>query len=127
MSVNPLFPCYDLTRTWLQMTRPVAPEEATTLSRAREGVTIRRVASHDNGVPVADVEGVYTLAEYRVAETEYDANRAKILATRVRLTDGLRALGFEVLPSHANFVWATRGDRPVEGARRPVERAAPWA
>ena len=55
---------YDLTRTWLQMTRPVAPEEATTLSRARPGVTIRRVASHDNGLPVAaDLQVVHEMLE----------------------------------------------------------------
>jgi histidinol-phosphate aminotransferase len=40
--------------------------------------------------------------------------RAKILATRARLTKDLRVLGFEVLPSQANFVWATRADRPVK-------------
>jgi histidinol-phosphate aminotransferase len=40
--------------------------------------------------------------------------RAKILATRARLTEALRTLGFEVLPSQANFVWARRADRPVE-------------
>ena len=26
----------------------------------------------------------------------------------------LRALGFDVLPSHANFVWSTHPDRPVK-------------
>jgi histidinol-phosphate aminotransferase len=40
--------------------------------------------------------------------------RAKIVATRERLTESLRRLGFDVLPSHANFVWARRGDRPVK-------------
>jgi histidinol-phosphate aminotransferase len=40
--------------------------------------------------------------------------RTKILATRDRLTEMLRGLGFEVLPSHANFVWAQRADRPVK-------------
>ncbi len=32
-------------------------------------------------------------------------NRAKIIATRVRLTDGLNELGFRTTTSHANFVW----------------------
>ncbi|MFM8572081.1 MAG: histidinol-phosphate transaminase [Pirellula sp.] len=40
-------------------------------------------------------------------------NVAKILATRARLIPRLRQLGFDVTESHANFVWATRGDRPV--------------
>ena len=42
------------------------------------------------------------------------ANRAKILATRARLSKELVALGYDVTPSQANFVWATRRDRPVE-------------
>jgi histidinol-phosphate aminotransferase len=41
-------------------------------------------------------------------------NTAKIVQTRARLTGGLRALGFDVLPSEANFVWARRTDRPVQ-------------
>lgn len=36
------------------------------------------------------------------------ANRAKILATRARLTAELRRLGFDVVDSQANFVWTTR-------------------
>jgi histidinol-phosphate aminotransferase len=36
-------------------------------------------------------------------------NRAKILVTRRRLEEGLTALGFEVLPSSANFVFARLG------------------
>jgi histidinol-phosphate aminotransferase len=40
--------------------------------------------------------------------------RAKILATRERLTESLCGLGFDVMPSHANFVWARRADRPVK-------------
>jgi histidinol-phosphate aminotransferase len=39
---------------------------------------------------------------------------AKIVATRTRLTTELRKLGFDVLPSQANFVWATRADCPVK-------------
>jgi histidinol-phosphate aminotransferase len=42
------------------------------------------------------------------------ATRAKILATRARLSKELVALGYDVTPSQANFVWATRRDRPVE-------------
>lgn len=34
-------------------------------------------------------------------------NRAKIIATRTWMTDKLRALGFTVTDSHANFVWCT--------------------
>jgi histidinol-phosphate aminotransferase len=38
----------------------------------------------------------------------------KILRTRERLAQGLLDLGFDVLPSQANFVWAIRTDRPVQ-------------
>ena len=39
-------------------------------------------------------------------------NRRKIIATRSRLDAGLRQLGFDVVPSQANFVWATHPHRP---------------
>jgi histidinol-phosphate aminotransferase len=57
-----------------------------------------------------------SLAGARAAIEDQDhmlAARAKIILTRSRLTDALRRLGFDVLPSQANFVWATRTDRPV--------------
>ncbi|WP_417849877.1 histidinol-phosphate transaminase [Thalassoglobus sp.] len=34
-------------------------------------------------------------------------NRAKILSTRSRLTESLKTLGFDPVPSQANFVWTT--------------------
>lgn len=40
-------------------------------------------------------------------------NRAKILATRARLTRGLRELGFSVTDSQANFVWCGHPNRPA--------------
>ncbi len=49
-----------------------------------------------------------------LADQEYlHETRTKILATRARLTNELVGLGFVVLPSEANFVWA-RCDRPVK-------------
>ena len=39
-------------------------------------------------------------------------NRNAIIATRSRLTDGMRALGFHAEDSQANFVWCTHPDRP---------------
>ncbi len=44
----------------------------------------------------------------------YAGLRSKILATRGRLTVALAELGFRVTPSHANFVWCRRTDRPVK-------------
>ena len=48
--------------------------------------------------------------------------RAKIIATRVRMTQELTALGFDVLPSHANFVWCRRSDRPVKPIYEELKR-----
>jgi histidinol-phosphate aminotransferase len=42
------------------------------------------------------------------------ANRAKILATRARLYEGLQKLGFAAVESQANFVWAPHSSRPVQ-------------
>jgi histidinol-phosphate aminotransferase len=40
-------------------------------------------------------------------------SRARIVATRARLTSELNQLGFSVQPSQANFVWCTHLERPV--------------
>jgi histidinol-phosphate aminotransferase len=40
--------------------------------------------------------------------------RAKILATRSRLTEQLRGLGFAAIDSQANFVWAPHPEREVK-------------
>ena len=42
------------------------------------------------------------------------ANRAKVLATRNRLTAGMRELGFEPVASQANFVWCPHPTLPVK-------------
>jgi histidinol-phosphate aminotransferase len=44
---------------------------------------------------------------------------AKIVATRRRLTDGMRSLGFDAVESQANFVWCTHSSRP----HRPIYEA----
>ncbi|MEX2558728.1 MAG: histidinol-phosphate transaminase [Pirellulales bacterium] len=41
------------------------------------------------------------------------ANTAKIIASRARLTEGLGRLGFEPVPSQANFVWSPHPAAPV--------------
>lgn len=60
---------YDNVRTWLQMTRPVTPDEADTLPAPRAGVTVSRVAIHDNGMPVAaDLRTVHRMLEESFAD-----------------------------------------------------------
>jgi len=39
-------------------------------------------------------------------------NRARIIATRSRLADAMRSLGFHAQESQANFVWCTHPERP---------------
>jgi histidinol-phosphate aminotransferase len=46
-------------------------------------------------------------------------NRAKIIATRRRLIDEMRRLGYDALESQANFVWCTHPERP----HKPVYEA----
>ena len=54
---------------------------------------------------LSQVAGIAALRDQAyLAET-----RAKVLATRSRLTGALRAMGYEVPESQANFVWATGG------------------
>ncbi|WP_227255096.1 histidinol-phosphate transaminase [Frigoriglobus tundricola] len=48
--------------------------------------------------------------------------RTKIIATRARMTRELAALGFEVTPSHANFVWCRRADKPLKPIYEELKR-----
>ncbi|HMM97119.1 GNAT family N-acetyltransferase [Phycicoccus sp.] len=55
---------YRQTRTWLQMTRPVSSDEASGLPAPREGVVVRPVDRHDDGLPVAqDLQAVHRVLE----------------------------------------------------------------
>ena len=50
------------------------------------------------------------------------ANVARILATRARMLVALRNLGFDVIESHANFLWCTRSDRPLKPLYEQLKR-----
>ena len=64
-----------------------------------------------------------TAATAALEDQEYRlATRARILATRERLTPALRQLGFDVCPSQANFVWCCRRDRPVKPIYEELKR-----
>jgi histidinol-phosphate aminotransferase len=49
--------------------------------------------------------------------------RARILATRDRMTNDLREMGFNVVDSQANFVWCTHDGAPVEPIYRALKQA----
>jgi histidinol-phosphate aminotransferase len=58
-----------------------------------------------------------------IEDQEYfRAVRAQIIATRERMTNELAALGFEVTPSEANFVWCRRSDRDVKPIYEELKR-----
>jgi GNAT superfamily N-acetyltransferase len=62
---------YRHTRTWLHMTRPTSVDEAApgALPDPREGVVVRRVAEHEDGLPVAaDLQTVHTMLEESFAD-----------------------------------------------------------
>ena len=62
-------------------------------------------------------------AQAALEDQEYlRETRARILATRDRLTAALGRLGYDVLPSQANFVWARRTDRPVKPIFEELKR-----
>jgi histidinol-phosphate aminotransferase len=48
--------------------------------------------------------------------------RAKIIATRERMRPALTALGFDVTPSQANFLWCRRSDRDVRPIYEELKR-----
>jgi GNAT superfamily N-acetyltransferase len=55
---------YTKRRSWLHMERPVTPDDVGSLPSIREGVTIRPVSSHHNGLPVAgDLQLVHLMLE----------------------------------------------------------------
>ena len=48
--------------------------------------------------------------------------RAKIIAARERMRPALATLDFDVTPSHANFLWCRRADRPVKPIYEELKR-----
>jgi histidinol-phosphate aminotransferase len=64
-----------------------------------------------------------TAATAALEDQEYlQKTRAKILATRERLTAAMRDLGFSVTPSQANFLWCRRTDQPVKPIYEELKR-----
>ena len=60
---------FEHVRTWLQMSRPVEASEATSLPGPRDGVTVRRVETHEDGLPVAaDLQAVHRVLEESFAD-----------------------------------------------------------
>ena len=71
---------------------------------------LERVKNSFNSYPVDRVAEAGAVAALQDAAW-FEARRAEIIDNRRSLTEGLEALGFSVLPSAANFVFATHPDR----------------
>jgi histidinol-phosphate aminotransferase len=72
---------------------------------------LTRVKDSFNSYPLGRPAQAGALASV-ADEAAFQADLARIVATRTRMAAGLQTLGFEVLPSAANFVFARHGARP---------------
>jgi histidinol-phosphate aminotransferase len=70
---------------------------------------LERVKDSFNSYPLDRLAQAGATAAYE-DEAWFETTRHRIMASRDRLTAGLHALGFEVLPSQANFVFARHPD-----------------
>ncbi|GAB3698399.1 GNAT family N-acetyltransferase [Mariniluteicoccus flavus] len=60
---------FTLARTWLEMERPVTPDEAESLPKPRDGVRLRQVRKHADGTPEAtDLQTVHRMLEESFAD-----------------------------------------------------------
>lgn len=74
---------------------------------------LERVKDSFNSYPLdrLAIEGAVAAMEDRAY---FEQIRGKMIATRESMSEGLKALGFEVIPSKANFVLATHPSRDAE-------------
>lgn len=74
---------------------------------------LERVKDSFNSYPLdrLAIAGAVAAMEDR---TWFEEIRGKVIATRAVLTEGLQELGFQVIPSQANFVMATHPSRSAE-------------
>jgi histidinol-phosphate aminotransferase len=83
---------------------------------------LERVKDSFNSYPLDRLAEAGALAAFEDRDG-FEQNRARVIASRARLAAGLEGLGFEVLPSQANFLFARHpGHAGVELARRLRER-----
>ena len=72
-----------------------------------------RVKNSFNSYPIDRLAQAGAIAAFK-AEDYFQETRQKIIQSREKLTNDLTALGFEVLPSAANFVFATHPEHQAE-------------
>jgi histidinol-phosphate aminotransferase len=97
------------------------------LAGIRFGYAIARPALVRELVKIKDSYNcdVLSLAAATAALEDQDylrRSRARIVATRQRLSEALAGMGFTVCPSQANFVWCRRTDQPVKPIYENLKR-----
>jgi histidinol-phosphate aminotransferase len=108
-----------LTRQWPNLIVTRSFSKAYSLAGIRFGFAVADPAIIRELVKVKDSYNCDVLslaaATAAIQDQEYFQKiRDKIIATRSRMAIDLGNLGFEVTPSHANFLWCRRSDRPVK-------------
>jgi histidinol-phosphate aminotransferase len=80
---------------------------------------LTRVKNSFNSYPLdrlAQAAGLAALED----EAYFEDTRQRVMASRAQLAEGMNALGFEVLPSAANFVFARHPQRSAEALARAL-------
>ncbi|KAF1028086.1 MAG: Histidinol-phosphate aminotransferase [Burkholderia plantarii] len=75
---------------------------------------LNRVKDSFNSYPLDRLAQVAAQAAYEDREG-FDTSRARVIASREKLTASLNALGFEIVPSAANFVFARHPSHDAAG------------
>jgi histidinol-phosphate aminotransferase len=119
--------CLDLARASARVIVTRSLSKSYALAGLRFGFAVASPALTEQFYKVKDSYNCDVLslvaATAAIEDQEYmRAIRAKVLATRARLTAALRGLGFAVLDSQANFVWCQRADRPVKPLYEELKR-----
>ncbi len=113
--------CLDLVRQCERVMVSRTLSKSYALAGLRFGYLVAQPRLIAEFAKVKDSYNCDTLAIAAAAAAVGDAawlaqTRAKIVATRQTLADGMRRLGFDAVPSQANFTWNTHPEQPV----RPI-------
>ncbi|PFG42466.1 ribosomal protein S18 acetylase RimI-like enzyme [Isoptericola jiangsuensis] len=109
---------FERARTWWQMSRPVTADDAApdALPAPKPGVTVRQVAHHDNGLPVAED----LTAVHRVLEEAFRDHFNSYLESFPEFVQRLRED-----PGHRwNHWWLAFVDDPADPEAEPVPAGA---
>lgn len=110
--------CVPLVRTFPNLLVTQSLSKSRALAGMRVGFAIGqpeliealdRIKNSFNSYPLDRIAGAAAIAAMD-DDTWFDDNRRRVITTRERMAAGLTALGFDVIPSSANFVFARHPD-----------------